>query len=177
MHIPTLYRSDELSTSGGGRVSRRQEFQYQVSVLGPVSVEGPDGLVDLGGPKPRLLLSLLVASAGAMVLTDWLIDGMWGDDPPPTARKAVQVHVSNLRRSLGEQFPLETTRAGYRLTCDQLVIDAVRFETGFARGTALLEASPGEAADVLTAALALWVGPAYADVGDEAAIRPEALRL
>ena len=95
-------------------MSRRQEFQYRVSVLGPVSVEGPDGLVDLGGHKPRLLLSLLVASGGAMVSTDWLIDGMWGDDPPPTARKALQVHVSNLRRSLGERFPLETTRAGYR---------------------------------------------------------------
>ena len=154
-----------------------QELQYQVNVLGPISVAGPEGELDPGGTKPRLLLSLLVANTGTMVPTERLIDGLWGEDPPATARKTVHVHVSNLRRSLGAGFPLETTRAGYRIVSDQLTIDAVRFESGLGRGTALIEPSPAEAADVLAAALQLWSGPAYADVADEEAIRPETLRL
>src|SRR3954469_10926210 len=111
---------------GGGRMSRHQEFEYQVNVLGPISVVGPHGAVDAGGNKPRLLLALLVANAGSVVSTERLIDGLWGDEPPPTARKTVQVHVSNLRRSLGATFPLHTTRAGYRLAPDSAGIDAVR---------------------------------------------------
>ncbi|HZI44819.1 MAG TPA: BTAD domain-containing putative transcriptional regulator, partial [Ilumatobacter sp.] len=109
--------------------------------------------------------------------TERIIDGLWGDDPPSTARKTVHVHVSNLRRSLGADFPLETTRAGYKLDRDHVAIDAVRFEAALARGTTLLESSPAEAADSLAAALHLWTGAAYADVADQEAIRPEAVRL
>ena len=47
-----------------------EEIRYQVHVLGPISVEGPDGHLDPGGSKPRLLLSLLVAAAGSMVSTN-----------------------------------------------------------------------------------------------------------
>ena len=106
--------------------------------------------------------------------TERLIDGLWGDDPPSTARKTLHVHVSNVRRLLGVGFPLETTRAGYRLDCERVDIDSVRFEAGLARGTALLLSSPGDAADVLADALQLWSGPAYADLADQDAIRPEA---
>ncbi len=153
------------------------EFQYQVRVLGPISVEGPDGELDPGGSKPRLLLSLLVAAAGSIVSTERLIDGLWGDEPPVTARKTVQVHISNLRRSLGALFPLQTARAGYRIDPVRMSIDAVRFEAELVRGATLVESSPAEAGDVLATALQMWTGPPYADVADQEAIRPEAMRL
>jgi DNA-binding SARP family transcriptional activator/WD40 repeat protein len=154
-----------------------EEFRYRVRVLGPISVDGPDGPLDPGGGKPRLLLSLVVAAAGSVVSTERLIDGLWGDDPPATARKTVQVHLSNLRRSLGARFPLETTRTGYRIDPDRLSIDAVLFEAELVRAEALRESSPAETCNVLAAALQLWTGPPYADVADQEAIRPEVVRL
>ena len=154
-----------------------EEFRYRVRVLGPISVDGPDGPLDPGGGKPRLLLSLVVAAAGSVVSTERLIDGLWGEDPPATARKTVQVHLSNLRRSLGARFPLATTRTGYRIDPNRLSIDAVLFEAELVRADALRESSPAETGNVLAAALQMWTGPPYADVADEEAIRPEVVRL
>ena len=136
------------------------EFQYQVRVLGPISVEGPDGELDPGGSKPRLILSLLVASAGSMISTERLIDGLWGEEPPATARKTVQVHVSNLRRSLGARFPLETTRSGYRIDPTKLSIDSLLFEAEVrTAAAAIIDTSPAQAGEVLATALQMWTGP------------------
>lgn len=150
---------------------------YSVLVLGPVAVIGPDGPADPGAPKSRLLLALLATEAGHTVTTERLIDGLWGDAPPATARKAVQVHVSNLRRSVGADFPLETIRAGYRLDSDRVLIDAREFERDVEAAESALEQDPAEAAATLTSALARWRGPPYADLADEPAIRPDATRL
>lgn len=149
---------------------------FDVSVLGPLAIEGADGAVDLGGGKPRLLLALLIANAGAVVTTEQLIDGLWGDDPPATARKTVQVHVSNLRKSVGPAFPLETTRAGYRIVADRVTIDAVEFERELREAEALRDLATAEASSVLTSALGRWRGSPYADLSDDA-IKPEVTRL
>lgn len=153
------------------------EDRFAVQVLGPITVVAPDGPVDPGGPKPRLLLALLLAASGHTVTTEQLIDGLWGEDPPATARKTVQVHVSNLRRKLGATFPLETSRAGYRIECDRLTVDAVEFERELGRSEAVLESDPGTAGEILAVALGRWRGPAYADIADEPAIQPRAARL
>jgi DNA-binding SARP family transcriptional activator/WD40 repeat protein/tRNA A-37 threonylcarbamoyl transferase component Bud32 len=148
-----------------------------VSVLGPLAVVVHGRPVDIGGPKPTVLLALLVSQPGIVVSSDALIDGLWGDDPPPTARKAVQVHVSNLRHALGEEFPLRTSGGGYLVDRDEIVVDAVQFEDAVAAAGAALEDEPAEAARSLRDALAWWRGPAYAGLADCDALAPTIARL
>ena len=70
-------------------------------VLGPLEVTGPDGRVlDVGGAKPRALLTLLLAEAGRVVSVDRIVATLWGDDPPPTVTGTLQAYVSHLRRVL-----------------------------------------------------------------------------
>jgi DNA-binding SARP family transcriptional activator len=159
-------------------MANRPAVPYRIDVLGPVAVHGPDGVVDLGGHKPRLVFALLVASADHEVSADRLIDRVWCDEPPPTCRKTLQVHISHLRRSLGAGVPLETTRFGYRLrTAGRISIDAVDFEREVRDAEAVRGVDPALASTQLAAALARWRGPAYEDVAEEPAMRAEATRL
>ena len=99
------------------------EQRYSVSALGPVTVTRADAPIDLGGPKQRLVLALLMSSPDHVVATSRLIDKLWGEEPPATARKALQMHVSNLRRALGEEFPLRTASGGYLVQSADLDYD------------------------------------------------------
>ncbi len=76
----------------------------RVRVLGDLEVvvgESPDDRpVDLGGPKPRTLLALLIAAGGRPVTVEQLIDQMWGEDPPARVEASLQSHVARLRRAL-----------------------------------------------------------------------------
>jgi DNA-binding SARP family transcriptional activator len=69
-------------------------------VLGPLEVEADDGPVALGGPKERLLLALLLTRPNQVVPVETLVQGLWGEHPPPTAAKTLQSHVKRLRRAL-----------------------------------------------------------------------------
>jgi DNA-binding SARP family transcriptional activator len=71
-----------------------------VRVLGPVEVSVDGRPIALGGAKPRALLAMLALNAGSPVSTARLIDGLWGERPPATASKLVQVYVSQLRKAL-----------------------------------------------------------------------------
>ena len=133
--------------------------------------------LDPGPRRSRTVLALLVSEVGRVVTTDRLIDGIWGDDPPPTAKKAVHVHISNLRRALGEGFPLRTAPGGYVLQATGVEVDAVRFRDGAQRATRLLRTDPATASHLLSEMLALWNGPAYADLGDEPALVAEVAGL
>lgn len=148
--------------------------QLEIGVLGPVRATSGARELDLGGVKPRLVLALLVAHADSVVGAEQLVDALWGDDPVLTARKTLQVHVSNLRRSLGAEAPIVTERSGYRLDPTGVTIDAVEFERDCRRAASLPD---DEASSVLSAALGRWRGLAYADLRHEEAIRPEAVRL
>ena len=55
----------------------------------------------LGGPKQRLVLAMLLAEPNRVVSVDRLVDALWGDYPPETARHTVQSYVSELRKALG----------------------------------------------------------------------------
>ena len=70
-------------------------------VLGPLEVSDGDGVLDIGGPKPRAVVALLVAAAGEVVSADVLIDGVWGEAPPDSAANSLQTYVSRLRGVLG----------------------------------------------------------------------------
>ncbi|MDH3704429.1 MAG: protein kinase [Acidimicrobiia bacterium] len=150
---------------------------FEIQALGPLTVHGEGVSADLGGPKQRLVLALLIVDIDRVVTTDRLIDGLWGDDPPPTARKAVQVHVSNLRRALGDGFPLRTAPGGYILQSADLDVDAVTFERELDAATAMLRTDPLGTDRMLLDAIGRWRGAPYADLGDEPALRAEIARL
>ena len=69
-------------------------------ILGPLEVRDGERTLVVRGAKQRLLLALLLLRANEVVSTDALVDGLWGEDPPQTADKALQMHVSQLRKLL-----------------------------------------------------------------------------
>ena len=73
-------------------------------ILGPLEVLDEGRRVALGGSKQRSLLALLLLHANEWLSADWLIDELWGERPPATASKTLQVHVSGLRKALGAGF-------------------------------------------------------------------------
>ena len=145
-------------------------------LLGPVEARDASGPVALGGAKPRALLALLLLHAGRTISTARLIDTLWGDNAPATARKMVHINVSQLRKVLPEGV-LRTHAGGYSLEIDPETLDLARFEALAAEGrSALAAGDPTTAAERLAAALALWRGPALAEF-DEAFAEREGARL
>ncbi len=158
--------------------------RYQV--LGPVEVldvNAGGGPVQLGGPKQRALLGLLLAAGGRVVSIPRLVDELWGDDPPPKVLTSVQVYVANLRRALEPDRParapariLITRPPGYALAADS--VDSAEFERLVSAAHGALATDPAHARALLQTAAGLWRGEPYADV---AAVAPgltaEAARL
>ena len=130
-------------------------------------------LLELGGAKQRSVLAMLVLQAGNVVSTDALIDGLWGERPPATATKSLQVYVSRLRKALGENA-IVTRSPGYLLAAPAEEVDLGRFER-------LVEEAQHEAPDgaaaLLRGALELWRGAALADLAEEPFARAEIARL
>jgi predicted ATPase/DNA-binding SARP family transcriptional activator len=130
------------------------------AILGPLRVEGAEGAIELKAAKQRALLAFLLLShreEGAPMTR--LIDVLWGDHPPATATKAVQVYVSQLRRTLGPSA-IVTRSSGYAVDLEPGQLDLERFETLVARAQ---DAPPEEAGELLREALALFRGPPLAD--------------
>src|SRR4051812_22862398 len=131
----------------------------EVRLLGLVEVLTDGHVVPLGGAKPRALLAILALHANAPVSADRLIEGLWGERPPATAPKIVQVLVSQLRRQLaGSGAEIVTRGRGYELRVDADAVDALRFDR-------LL--TSGENGSHVREALALWRGPPLDDLADE----------
>jgi len=109
-------------------------------LLGPLEVRSERGAVGLGGLKPRAILAMLLLHANEPVSAERLAVGLWGEDAPAGAVKTVQVHVSRLRKALGDPEALTTTPAGYRLRVRPGELDAERFARGVAQGRRALDA-------------------------------------
>lgn len=154
-------------------------------ILGPLEVDRNGESLALSGAKQRSLLAILLLNANQVVSTDRLIDELWGADAPDTAAKALQVHVSQLRKVLepgretGESGRVLVTRSpGYLLQLDPDQLDLGRFERLAAEGRgALAGGDPELAARTLREALALWRGPALAELGYANFVQREAPRL
>jgi DNA-binding SARP family transcriptional activator len=142
-------------------------------ILGPLEVRDEDGLRMLPRRRERALLAALLLRAGEVVSTDRLLEAIWGETPPRTAVGSLQNGVSELRKALGHEVVI-TRSPGYALAIDPETIDAVRFERAVMRAAGL---EPAERAESLSAALALWRGPALADLADEPFAASEAGRL
>jgi DNA-binding SARP family transcriptional activator/outer membrane protein assembly factor BamB len=116
------------------------------------------------------LLAILLLRAGEVVSTDRLIQDLWGEDPPSTAPKMVQVFVSRLRSSLeegGARRVLFTQPPGYVIRIEPDRLDLARFEALAAQARATMSSDPGTASGTLRQALDLWHGPPLADVALE----------
>ena len=142
-------------------------------ILGPLEVLLDGRPVELGGLRQRAVLAALLVHHGQVVSTERLVDLVWGESAPKTATTSLQNAVAQLRRVLGTDV-LATRAPGYVLAVEPDAVDALRFEA------MLVQARPlpaGERAELLRSALALWRGPALADLTGEEFTQGEIRRL
>ena len=149
-------------------------------ILGPLEVVEGGEPVPLGRPKERLVLAVLLLSANEFVSREQLIDELWGESPPPTAGKAVNVFVSQLRKALTRDGldPIVTADGGHRIELEADHLDVAHMRRLLA--TARERAAAGEleaSADFLREALALWRGPTLAGLPLESRGRDEVAQL
>ncbi|MCX5242597.1 winged helix-turn-helix domain-containing protein [Streptomyces prunicolor] len=139
-------------------------------ILGTTQALRPDGTpVPVGGARLRALLTVLALRPGRAVTASLLVDEVWAGDPPADATGALQALVGRLRRALGADA-ITSSESGYRLAAAPDDIDLHRFERLTGEGLrALADGNPAKAAEALDDALALWVGPALADLPDRTA--------
>ncbi|MFF0028905.1 BTAD domain-containing putative transcriptional regulator [Streptomyces avermitilis] len=139
-------------------------------VLGTTQALRPDGTpVPVGGARLRALLTVLALRPARTVPAALLVDEVWHGDPPADAPGALQALVGRLRRTLGADA-VESVDGGYRLVVVADDVDVHRFERLAGEGLrALADGDPAKAAVVLDDALALWHGPALADLPDRTA--------
>ncbi|MDT9693451.1 BTAD domain-containing putative transcriptional regulator [Streptomyces sp. P9(2023)] len=132
----------------------------------------------LGGARLRALLAALALRGGRAVTVPELVEDVWGDEPPHDAPAALQALVGRLRRVLGRAAVESTPGPGYRLVARPDDIDLYVFQRHARDAAARLDADdPDSAAGLLRTALALFRGPALADLPEHARVRPEAQRL
>lgn len=152
----------------------------RVNLLGTVElVSSGDDPVQLGAAKRRTVLAALAIELNRVVSGDRLISLVWDGSPPPQAKAALQGHVAQLRKVLGDGLELVTRAPGYVLVGERAAVDVLVFEdlVASARGVA-----DETAVEQLTAALRLWRGPFLTDVPcaelrEAGAPRLEELRL
>ena len=133
-------------------------------VLGPIEARDGEQELSIGGPKQRVLLAVLLLDRNSVVSRDRLIDALWGDRPPASAAHTLDAYASRLRKLLGADR-LTRRAGGYVLRLDAAELDLDRFEVLVERARAELAANAiVDAAATLRSALAMWRGPALADI-------------
>jgi len=140
--------------------------KLQFRILGPHEVWRDGAIVDLGTRKQRAVLAVLLLNANRVVPTERLIDELWGDKPPETARSALQVYVAALRKALGgEVSALRTSAPGYVLDVEPGALDLDRFTA--LRAEAQGAGDEERRSEVLREALELWRDTPLADLSTE----------
>src|SRR6187200_311069 len=104
----------------------------EFGVLGPLTVRRDGREEPLGGPRQRSLLAMLLLCANEIVARDRLIDGLWGERPPPTAAHTLDNYASRLRKVVGGER-LERRAPGYLLRVEPGELDLDRFEGAYRR--------------------------------------------
>ncbi|MER5525331.1 BTAD domain-containing putative transcriptional regulator [Streptomyces sp. NPDC002677] len=153
----------------------------RVRVLGPLGADVAGTPVELGAPRQRAVLALLIAARGGVVPVDRMAEALWRGEPPAKASVSLHAYLSNLRRSLEPGRPprapatvLVTAPPGYALRLAGDAVDAWRFESWVRRAR---DAPAAEARLLLAEALGWWRGPAFAEHADEAWAAAEVARL
>jgi class 3 adenylate cyclase len=146
----------------------------EIRLFGSVEATVDGHPVVLGTREQRAVLAMLALRTNAPVSTDRLIEGLWGDQPPPSAQQKVQLYVSQLRELLeGDGAEILTRDRGYELRLPEDSVDALRFERLVATAGRRERTSNGAARE----ALSLWRGPPLADLADEPFAAAEIRRL
>ena len=153
-------------------------------ILGPLEVvdDGRERVIPAG--KQRALLAILLLHANEVVSSDRLIEELWGERPPASAAKSLQVHVSRLRHALdgepgsGTDGVIVTRGGGYLIRVGAGELDRARFERLVEEGrAALVEGAPERALELLREALELWRGPPLAEFAYDSFAQGEIARL
>ena len=152
--------------------------------LGDLQVVDDGQALALGSRQQRAVLALLVLSAGEVVSSDRLIEALWGERPPASAAKTVQVYISRLRKTLNGAPAsssgglIVTVDHGYVLRVDPEQVDVRAFERLLDRGRdAFADREFDAAATFLRQALGLWRGPPLADFTFDAFAAADIARL
>src|SRR6266545_3376503 len=143
-------------------------------LLGPLEVAEAGERLALPAGRPRALLARLLLDANRALSADVLVDSIWGEAPPPSARKVLQAYVSQLRKVLGGDR-IETHAAGYVVRVRPPELDLARFEA--LTEAAQTAAEPARRSSLLADALSLWRGPPLAEFRDEPFAAVAARRL
>jgi ABC-type transport system substrate-binding protein/DNA-binding SARP family transcriptional activator len=149
----------------------------EFAILGAVEARDDARALPLGGGKQRAVFAFLLLHANEVVSRDRLIDAVWGDRPPPSVHQSLDSYVSRLRRALGSDRLVRRAR-GYVLLVEPGEVDLERFEQLLqAARDAVAAGDDASASSHLRAGLALWRGPALADLLYEPFAAAEAERL
>ena len=149
----------------------------EVGILGPVDITDGDTHLTVEAPKERALVATLALNVGTPVPPAVLITALWGDDPPATADKTLQSHVSKLRKLVGTEV-IVSEPSGYVLRVDPGSVDAHRFEELLdAGGDALRDGDARTAHDCCPECRALWRGEPLTDLAEGAFRLGQSTRL
>lgn len=149
----------------------------QFALLGPVEAHLDGRRLNLGGPKQRALLAMLLLRANEVVSRDRLIDGLWGEQVPATASRSLDSYVSRLRGVL-DVDRIERRAPGYLVRTQPGELDLDRFETLFEQGREQLRGrDAASASQTLREALSLWQAEPLADLLYEPFAATEVPRL
>ncbi len=164
-----------------GERARQSPRSYRepvrINLLGPLRVEHEGRSVPLAAAKERSLLAALALNPGSVLASASLIDAVWGDFPPASARKTLQTYVSHLRQELGADV-IATESPGYVLRVSADDIDVGRFRDLVRRGEeALRQGRTRRARSLLGEAVALWRGEPLAGSAADTGLAAEAVRL
>lgn len=149
----------------------------QIRLYGPVEVAESETVTSVGPPQRAAVLAALAADAGRHVATEVLIERVWGDAPPPRARRALHAHLTRIRhllqqcdvrRNAAASVPRRT--GGYRLDIDPGRVDLHQFRrlVDNARQPGVTDCDQGR---LLGEALGLWRGEPLSGVAGEWAAR------
>jgi len=159
-------------------VATTNHASVEFRLLGGVEAESDGQPLQLGGPRQRALLSLLLLDAGRPVSVDRLIDELWAGAPPDGAETSLRSYVSRLRAALGDGVPILGTSDGYAIAITPDRLDTDRFERHVREAEAALGGrKPRRARDLLSQALGLWRGEAFGELAADGSLRVEAERL
>ncbi|MET7421156.1 BTAD domain-containing putative transcriptional regulator [Dactylosporangium sp. NPDC005555] len=154
--------------------------QIAFRVLGPLEVTGHEGPVRVPPGRQEVVLAALLMDINRVVGSNHLVDLIWNEDPPDTARTQVQICVSRLRRNLadaGIAASIATKPPGYLMQATDESIDLHVFNRLVTEARGLADGgAKAEAAELLRSAVALWRGPFLTGISSDA-LRAKALRI
>jgi predicted ATPase/DNA-binding SARP family transcriptional activator len=149
-----------------------------IRLLGPIEARVDGALISLGGRRQQALLAILSLRPGRVIPADELIEEIWSGEPTDGAEVTLRSYVSRLRAAFAGTVSIERTDRGYQLAVDPVAVDVLEFERLVHEGgDALTRGAARRARELLQAALGMWRGRPFGDVGGEGALVATAERL